>query len=208
MTEISESRTREIQHWLDDRLAEPDLPYQAMAMLRDAAALIRQLQAAEQAAWHAGDGGREHGKGNEHCQAEAQPVAWHTEDHLADKSATTYDPVVRDRWIAKGWPVTPLYAHPSPSAPVEVEGLVQLARNWCLAWGEWAHDADPGCAKENAAEAALRAALTQALSQQPAACPKCGGTGEADSGGIMPWGAPAMIPCDCQQPAAVDEVKE
>lgn len=50
MTEISESRTREIQHWLDDRLAEPDLPYQAMAMLRDAAALIRQLQAAEQAA--------------------------------------------------------------------------------------------------------------------------------------------------------------
>ena len=88
------------------------------------------------------------------------------------------------------------------SAPVGVEGLMQLARNWCLAWGEWAHDADPGCAKENAAEAALRAALTQALSQQPAACPKCGGTGEADSGGIMPWGAPAMIPCDCQQPAA------
>lgn len=81
---------------------------------------------------------------------------------------------------------------------------MQLAREWCLSWGEWAHDADPGCAKENAAEAALRAALTQALSQQPAACPKCGGTGEADSGGIMPWGAPAMIPCDCQQPAAVD----
>ena len=68
--------------------------------------------------------------------------------------------------------------------------------------GEWAHDADPGCAKENAAEAALRAALTAALAQQPAACPKCGGTGEADSGGIMPWGAPAMILCDCQQPAA------
>lgn len=171
-----------------------------------------------------------------------------------------------------------------PSTPVGVEGLMQLAREWCLSWGEWAHDADPGCAKENAAEAALRAALTQALSQQPAApsggagvvsdadikwdmrhieshlkdvdaavpvllqgvrkviqrsvaqqaaanmrdrllaaleraadaetalarmrdqqpaaCPKCGGTGEADSGGIMPWGAPAMIPCDCQQPAA------
>lgn len=55
------------------------------------------------------------------------------------------------------------------SVPVGVEGLMQLARNWCLAWGEWAHDADPGCAKENAAEAALRAALTQALAQQPAA---------------------------------------
>lgn len=91
-----------------------------------------------------------------------------------------------------------------PNMSVGVEGLMQLAREWCLSWGEWAHDADPGCAKENAAEAALRAALTQALSQQPAACPKCGGTGEADSGGIMPWGAPAMIPCDCQQPGAVE----
>ena len=89
-------------------------------------------------------------------------------------------------------------------APVGVEGLMQLAREWCMSWGEWAHDADPGCVKENAAEAALRAALTAALAQQPAACPKCGGTGEADSGGIMPWGAPATIPCDCQQPAAVD----
>ena len=90
------------------------------------------------------------------------------------------------------------------SAPVGVEGLMQLARNWCLTWGEWAHDADPGGAKENAAETALRAALTTALAQQPAACPKCDGTGEADSGGIHPWGAPATIPCDCQQPAAVD----
>ena len=92
----------------------------------------------------------------------------------------------------------------APSAPVGVEGLMQLARNWCLTWGEWAHDADPGGAKENAAETALRAALTTALAQQPAACPKCDGTGEADSGGIHPWGAPATIPCDCQQPAAVD----
>ncbi len=76
MTEISESRTREIQHWLDDRLAEPDLPYQAMAMLRDAAALIRQLQAAEQAAWHAGlDAGREQGRSKDHAhQPPSVPV--------------------------------------------------------------------------------------------------------------------------------------
>ena len=52
-------------------------------------------------------------------------------------------------------------------APVGVEGLMQLAREWCISWGEWAHDADPGCAKESAAEAVLRAALTQALAQQP-----------------------------------------
>ena len=58
---------------------------------------------------------------------------------------------------------------PAPAMPNGVEGLMQLARNWCLAWGEWAHDADPGGAKENAAEAALRAALTTALAQQPAA---------------------------------------
>ena len=44
MTEISESRTREILHWLDDRLAEPDLPFQEMAMYRDAAELIRQYE--------------------------------------------------------------------------------------------------------------------------------------------------------------------
>ena len=66
-------------------------------------------------------------------------------------------------------PQPPAEAQADPSAPVGVEGLMQLARNWCLAWGEWAHDADPGCAKENAAEAALRAALTTALVQQPAA---------------------------------------
>ena len=88
MTEISESRTREIQHWLDDRLAEPDLPYQAMAILRDAAALIRQLQAAEQAAWHAGlDAGREQGRGKDHAHqppiapvgVEGLPAKWRNE---------------------------------------------------------------------------------------------------------------------------------
>ena len=204
MTKITESRTRDILHWLDDRLAEPDLPYQAMALLRDAAALIRQLQAAEQAAWHAGlDEGREQGRGNEHCQAEPQPVAWQFQDRDGRWHGFV-DEKHRQNTIAdRSWPVRALYTAPL-SAPVGVEGLMQLAREWCLAWGEWAHDADPGCAKENAAEAALRAALTTALAQQPAACPKCGGTGEADSGGIMPWGAPAMIPCDCKQPAAVD----
>ena len=43
----------------------------------------------------------------------AEPVAWHTEDHLTDKSATTYDPEIAKRWRAKGWPVTPLYTHPA-----------------------------------------------------------------------------------------------
>lgn len=50
-------------------------------------------------------------------QRRCEPVAWHTEDHLTDKSATTYDPVVAKRWIEKGWPVTPLFYSPQPAAP-------------------------------------------------------------------------------------------
>lgn len=46
--------------------------------------------------------------------AEQEPVAWHTEDHLSDKPATTYDPEVVARWEYKGRPITPLYAHPGP----------------------------------------------------------------------------------------------
>ena len=33
-------------------------------------------------------------------------VGWYTDDHLDDKSATTYSREVADRWLAKGWPVT------------------------------------------------------------------------------------------------------
>ena len=44
-----------------------------------------------------------------------EPVGWYTEDHLDDKSATTYSRELADRWVAKGWPVFPLYA--APAAP-------------------------------------------------------------------------------------------
>ncbi len=33
-------------------------------------------------------------------------IGWYTDDHLDDKSATTYSRKVADRWLAKGWPVT------------------------------------------------------------------------------------------------------
>lgn len=33
-------------------------------------------------------------------------------------------------------------------------------------------------------------------------CPECNGTGERDSGGTYPWGAPAMLPCECAPPPA------
>lgn len=37
------------------------------------------------------------------------PIGWITDDHLTDKSATTYDKAVADRWCEKGWPVQALY---------------------------------------------------------------------------------------------------
>ena len=46
------------------------------------------------------------------AQTEQQPVAWFTDDHLTDKSATTYDREVAARWRSKGWPVHELYAAP------------------------------------------------------------------------------------------------
>lgn len=41
---------------------------------------------------------------------QSEPVAWFTEHHLTDKSATTWDSTVADRWRAKGWPVGELFA--------------------------------------------------------------------------------------------------
>ncbi|MFA7188488.1 MAG: hypothetical protein WC117_00200 [Sphaerochaetaceae bacterium] len=47
----------------------------------------------------------------------ADPAGWYTEDHLTDKSATTYDPEVAERWRAKGWP------------PANVQGLVEAIQS-------------------------------------------------------------------------------
>jgi hypothetical protein len=44
--------------------------------------------------------------------SEPEPVAWFTEDHREDKSATTYSKKMAERWKEKGWPVTPLYTAP------------------------------------------------------------------------------------------------
>lgn len=55
--------------------------------------------------------------------AAQEAVAWFTDDHLSDKSTTTYDASVAERWSAKGWPVTPLYAAPVASAPVDLDAL-------------------------------------------------------------------------------------
>ena len=51
-----------------------------------------------------------------------EPVGWYTEDHLDDKSATTYSKELADRWVAKGWPVFPLYA--APVSEAKAQGVV------------------------------------------------------------------------------------
>lgn len=51
--------------------------------------------------------------------AAQEAVGWFTDDYLTDKSATTYDPLVAERWRNKGWPVTALYAAPVTAAPAD-----------------------------------------------------------------------------------------
>jgi hypothetical protein len=42
-----------------------------------------------------------------------EPIGWYTDDHLTDKSATTYDRAIAERWDEKGWQLWPLYAAPA-----------------------------------------------------------------------------------------------
>ena len=57
---------------------------------------------------------------------------------------------------------------------------------------------------------AIVKAMARELQQYRAAaepvCPKCGGTGMADSGGFQPWGEPILIECDCQAAPQVTSV--
>jgi hypothetical protein len=55
---------------------------------------------------------------------EAKPIAWFTDDAENDRSATTYDPKMADRWRNKPWFVGELYAAP----PVPVMQPVRLPK--------------------------------------------------------------------------------
>ena len=59
-------------------------------------------------------------------RAQGEAVAWFSDEALTDKSATTYDPKVAERWRNKGWPVTPLYTAP-PAAVVTDESSAVAA---------------------------------------------------------------------------------
>ncbi|MBU0792296.1 MAG: hypothetical protein KKC55_17815 [Gammaproteobacteria bacterium] len=63
---------------------------------------------------------------------------------------------------------------------------------------------EPGIPEDLLAE--YRAALFQ---QAEPECDRCKDTGEMDSGGVQPWGAAILVPCDCQAepaPASTDGV--
>ncbi|MEZ2426184.1 hypothetical protein ACBR28_31840 [Pseudomonas aeruginosa] len=68
-------------------------------------------------------------------------------------------------------------------------------------------DGDDNMAHSNTAWRAWKMARA-ALAQPSPKCVKCGGTGEADSGGVHPWGEPVLIPCDCETEQAVAERPE
>lgn len=48
----------------------------------------------------------------------------------------------------------------------------------------------------------------QAAIDRTKPCPYCNGTGERDSGGTYPWGAPAMIPCNCDADEELTSIEQ
>ena len=133
---ITDDRARDLLRWLDDMAGDHTLLFEEMALHRDAAALIRQLQDAEQAAWHAGlDAGREQGRGKYHAQqppSGGEVVAhycehrhkckWHADGPwpsfgTGEGRAQAW----KDRHAERcGGRILPLYGTP-PSVPVGVE---------------------------------------------------------------------------------------
>ena len=84
---------------------------------------------------------------------QGEAAAWHTEDHLTDKSATTYKADIADMWRKKGWPVTPMYyATSQPAVPDKAEPLQSNHSSWDAGFNEgWnaCRDALLSAGKEN-----------------------------------------------------------
>ena len=72
-----------------------------------------------------------------------EATAWFTDDHLCDRSATTYCPDVAERWRQKGWPVTPLYTTPQPAVP-EGYALVPVEQQKNASRYEWLRNSSVG----------------------------------------------------------------
>ncbi|HFL2728916.1 TPA: hypothetical protein ACGWTY_002858 [Pseudomonas aeruginosa] len=93
-----------------------------------------------------------------------------------------------------------------------------IAVNWDAkftndAWEGWQARAalaqpSPKCATCNGSKVVSTTDTDHNGDHIEAPCPKCGGTGEADSGGVHPWGEPILIPCDCETEKAEAERPE
>ena len=82
---------------------------------------------------------------------QGEAAAWHTEDPLTDKSATTYKADIADMWRKKGWPVTPLYY--ATSQPAVPDGWIKVMQGMA----EYAECNDPRNPYLQQAQALLRA---------------------------------------------------
>ncbi len=64
-------------------------------------------------------------------------------------------------------------------------------------WAEAEDKREVSYTRTDYAQAMVAAAYEAAAKESRQSCVECGGTGERDTGGTMPWGAPALVSCDC-----------
>ncbi|EQC1013944.1 hypothetical protein SOJ46_33175 [Pseudomonas aeruginosa] len=86
----------------------------------------------------------------------------------------------------------------------QIGGIARELWNWPQARAALAQPS-PKCATCNGSKVVSTTDTDHNGDYIEAPCPKCGGTGEADSGGVHPWGEPVLIPCDCETEKAEAE---
>ena len=88
----------------------------------------------------------------------------------------------------------------STAAPHPVEpGALAASIAELEAWLE-----TDGCEPLTVSQGESVGLVLQELKRLRAACPECKGTGMADSGGVQPWGEPALIACGCDKAPTAD----
>ncbi|WP_447846538.1 hypothetical protein ACFZNQ_15940 [Pseudomonas aeruginosa] len=108
--------------------------------------------------------------------------------HPAVEQAGGDERAAFEDWVRRDWPAAPLH-HVRDALPANNPRYGEYCNEMIQrAWVGWQ----------------ARAALAQPSPK----CVKCGGTGEADSGGVHPWGEPVLIPCDCETEQAEAERPE
>ncbi|MER0608437.1 hypothetical protein AAA503_19995 [Pseudomonas aeruginosa] len=97
--------------------------------------------------------------------------------------------------------------HENEKLAEQIGGIARELWNWPQACAALAQPS-PKCATCNGSKVVSTTDTDHNGDYIEAPCPKCGGTGEADSGGVHPWGEPVLIPCDCETEKAEAERPE